>query len=142
MKVKYFFIVQILVIAGCLGPPADHVTPVNPDETGKADPVLVEEFKLAFGEFGKEDARKFGGLYLAYTELILNETKGNSTGDALKWLQNARELLKLQSYPSFKSAVVRETKALNQNDQLDADQRKKISETFKRIGLAAMEAGK
>ncbi len=136
-----FLIVGLFLIAGCMGPPGDVVNPDRPDNgNGKADTALVEEFRKAFGEFGKEDARKFGGLYLAYADLIIKETAGTKTGDALKWLQKAKELLDLQSYPGFKDAIVRETSGLNQNENLDQNQRKKISRVFKRIGLAAEKA--
>jgi hypothetical protein len=138
-KARYLLIMTAILFAGCMGPPADVV---NPDNGEKADPVLVEEFRKAFGEFGKEDARKFGGLYLAYADLILKETAGSKTGDALKWLQEAKELLDLQSYPGFKDAVVWETSSLNQNENLNQNQRQKISKIFKRIGLAASEVGR
>lgn len=141
MKKTIPSILFLILLSGCLGPPADIIHPDEPNNTDKADPALVQECKQAFGEFGKKDAVEYGNLYLAFAELITEESDGHQLSWAVSWLEKAKLKRRLQSYPGFREIVLRETGSLQQEAKLDEEFREKIAAIFKRLGLAAREAG-
>jgi len=144
MKNKIAILILFLSV-GCMGPPADMVNPDTPDNgNGKADPELVEEFRKAFGEFGKEDARKFGNYYLALSDLFKSKKLGVSNWNQFLKLTSkttkAADVIP-KNYPSFEGVLKEKINGYKPGLITD-DQRMKFSKDFKSIGYSLLEAGK